>query len=118
MPLWGISNQLTDLNRLSWCLKFCTRYRHNHIQINCLKRAGILVLYFQSLREDQATLNSRSIWKLNFSGWILFTLSAIFFIWSSIRAGDIISFIASALFLVACFLFLIPVWKLRHKSER
>ena len=42
-------------------------------------------------------------------GWILFVFSAIFFMLSSIRAGDPISLIGGVLFLVACFAFLAPL---------
>ncbi len=42
-------------------------------------------------------------------GWILFVFSAIFFVISSIRAGDPISLIGGILFLVACLVFLVPL---------
>ena len=42
-------------------------------------------------------------------GWILFIFSAAFFMASSIRAGDPISLIGGLLFLVACFVFLVPL---------
>jgi len=42
-------------------------------------------------------------------GWILFILSAIFFIASSIRADDPVSLVGGLLFLVACFVFLAPL---------
>jgi hypothetical protein len=42
-------------------------------------------------------------------GWILFIGSAIFFMAASIRADDPVSLIGGALFLVACFVFLIPL---------
>ena len=42
-------------------------------------------------------------------GWILFIGSAIFFMASSIRANDPVSLIGGALFLVACFVFLVPL---------
>jgi len=42
-------------------------------------------------------------------GWILFVFSAIFFMVSSIRAGDPVSLIGGALFLLACFVFLVPL---------
>lgn len=62
-------------------------------------------------------MDPRTVWRLNFAGWVLFTLSAAFFIWSSVRAGDPIAAVASALFLVACFVFLVPVWALRRVAE-
>ena len=42
-------------------------------------------------------------------GWVLFVFSALFFITSSIRAGDLVSLIGGLLFLFACFVFLIPL---------
>ena len=42
-------------------------------------------------------------------GWILFIFSALFFIASSIRAGDPLSLLGGLLFLVACFVFLVPL---------
>jgi len=42
-------------------------------------------------------------------GWILIIVCAIFFIVSSIRMGDGLMLAGSLFFLVACFLFLIPL---------
>ena len=42
-------------------------------------------------------------------GWILFIGSAIFLMASSIRADDPVSLAGGALFLVACFVFLVPL---------
>lgn len=42
-------------------------------------------------------------------GWILFIVCAFIFIVSSIRMGDVLMLIGSLFFLVACFLFLIPL---------
>ena len=42
-------------------------------------------------------------------GWILFIVCAFIFIVSSIRTGDVLMLIGSLFFLVACFLFLIPL---------
>ncbi len=47
-------------------------------------------------------------------GWILFIFSALFFIASSIRAGDILSLMGGLLFLFACFVFLIPLIALKR----
>ena len=49
----------------------------------------------------------------NLIGWILFVLSAIGFIVSSLRSGDVPALIGSLLFLVACLVFLIPFLR-RH----
>ena len=42
-------------------------------------------------------------------GWILFIVSALFFIGSSIRAGDVISLMGGLFFLVSCIVFMIPL---------
>ena len=42
-------------------------------------------------------------------GWILFIMSAVFFILASLKAGDMLAFAGSSFFLVACFAFLVPL---------
>ena len=44
-------------------------------------------------------------------GWMLFIVCALIFIASSIRMGDILMLIGSIFFLVACFVFLVPLLK-------
>ena len=41
-------------------------------------------------------------------GWILFITCAIFYLAAGIRARDLLSILGSLIFLVACFVFLIP----------
>lgn len=48
------------------------------------------------------------------TGWILFIFSALFFIASSIRAGDMISLMGGLLFLFACFVFLVPLISIKR----
>ncbi len=45
---------------------------------------------------------------INLIGWILFVFSALAFITSSLRAGDMVGLAGGILFLVACLIFLIP----------
>ena len=47
--------------------------------------------------------------RIQLTGWILFVLSAGFFIAASIRAGDLIGLIGGILFLVSCFVFLLAL---------
>ena len=47
--------------------------------------------------------------RFQLTGWVLFVFSALFFITSSIRGGDLVSLIGGLLFLFACFVFLIPL---------
>ena len=43
------------------------------------------------------------------AGWLLFIVSALFFIAASWRAGDMLAFLGSLFFLIACFSFLVPI---------
>lgn len=47
--------------------------------------------------------------RLQLCGWILFVFSALFFMASSLRAGDPVSLIGGLLFLLACFVFMLPL---------
>lgn len=51
-------------------------------------------------------------------GWVLFVLSAIAFIASSIRAQDPFGLIGGVIFLIACFVFLIPLLIGRRGGKR
>ncbi len=44
-------------------------------------------------------------------GWILFIICAVFFILSGVKNGDMLTLVASLIFLVACMVFLIPLFK-------
>jgi len=46
--------------------------------------------------------------KCQLGGWLLFIASALFYGIASIRSGDLLGFLGSLFFLVACFVFLIP----------
>ena len=62
-------------------------------------------------------MTPRREWHLTLTGWLLFTVSAVFFTWAAVRAGDWVSICASLLFLVACLVFLVPVWRLRPPRD-
>lgn len=64
------------------------------------------------------TMSPTTIWRFEFAGWLLFTLSALAFIWSTAKAGDMVGVVASILFLLACFVFLVPVWLHRPKRQK
>ncbi len=49
--------------------------------------------------------------QLHLWGWIVFIASAICFTAASIRVGDILSLLGSLLFLLACFFFLVPLFR-------
>ncbi|MCF8112695.1 MAG: hypothetical protein K9K21_02455 [Desulfotignum sp.] len=42
-------------------------------------------------------------------GWGLFIISAVFFMAAAVMAGDWMGFLGGLFFLVACFVFLVPV---------
>jgi F0F1-type ATP synthase assembly protein I len=46
--------------------------------------------------------------KIQLLGWLLFVVSAAFFITSSVRSGDMAGLLGGLFFLVACFVFLFP----------
>jgi flagellar biosynthesis protein FliQ len=47
--------------------------------------------------------------KYQLAGWILFIICAIFFIASSVKNHDTLTFIGGIIFLIACIVFLIPL---------
>ena len=56
-------------------------------------------------------LNQRLERKCQLWGWALFIVSAVFFIATSLRAGDMLGFFGALFFLIACIVFLIPFFK-------
>ena len=46
--------------------------------------------------------------KVNLVGWILFVISALWFIVASLRSGDTVYLIGSIFFLLGCVVFLVP----------
>ena len=50
--------------------------------------------------------------RYNVTGELLFTASAAFFTCTAVRVDDWINLTASLLFLIACIIFLVPVWRL------
>ena len=55
--------------------------------------------------------------KYHLAGWILFVICSIFFIASSLKNHDTLTFIGGLLFLVACVVFLIPLVKTNKNNE-
>lgn len=48
---------------------------------------------------------------VQFWGWVLFIASSLFFMASSIKNGDGLSFAGGLLFFIACIVFLIPFFR-------
>jgi predicted membrane channel-forming protein YqfA (hemolysin III family) len=55
--------------------------------------------------------------KYQLLGWILFIVCAIFFIASSLKNGDTLTFIGSIIFLIACIVFIMPLFRTIKKIE-
>ena len=62
-------------------------------------------------------MSPRSAWTLTFFGWVLFTVSAIFFCVGAVRDGGIIELVASWSFLLACVVFMVPVVMNRPRRD-
>ncbi|MEJ7843317.1 MAG: hypothetical protein WKF95_16250 [Rubrobacter sp.] len=56
--------------------------------------------------------------KHDFLGWMLFVVSAAFFMASSIRAGDVVGLLGGVFFLLACVAFLAPYFGPRKGVRR
>jgi len=55
--------------------------------------------------------------KYQIAGWILFIICAIFFIVASLMNRDILTLIGSVIFLVACIVFLVPIFKATKTTD-
>ena len=55
-------------------------------------------------------MSNTMVWRFNVCGWVLFVFSALGYCWVSLRAEDYVSFAASLFFLVACLVFLVPMF--------
>ena len=55
--------------------------------------------------------------KYQLVGWILFVICAIFFIASSLKNHDTLTFIGGVIFLIACIVFLIPLVRPNKKGS-
>ncbi len=62
-------------------------------------------------------MDQRKEHRINLAGWWLFVISALFFIAASLRVGDMLGLLGALLFLVACFVFLLP-YVLRARAEK
>jgi len=69
-----------------------------------------------SMKEKQEN-NKRQAINYQIVGWILFISCAIFFIVSSLKNQDILTFIGSVIFLIACIVFIIPLIRTNKNKE-
>lgn len=58
---------------------------------------------------EGAIVKSESLMKWILAGWLLFIVSALFFIAAAWRAGDMLAPAGGVFFLIACFSFLVPI---------
>ena len=65
------------------------------------------------MKEDQ--IKEGIIYQI--AGWILFVICAFFFIASSLKNHDTLTFIGSVIFLIACIIFLIPIFRAYKIAE-
>ncbi len=68
------------------------------------------------MKENQENQIGQEI-KYQIVGWILFIICAIFFIASSLKNYDTLTFIGSVSFLIACIVFLIPLVRPNKKAK-
>jgi len=68
------------------------------------------------MKENQKNQISQEI-KYQLAGWMLFVICAIFFIASSLKNHDNLTFIGGVIFLIACIVFLIPLVKTNKETE-
>lgn len=66
------------------------------------------------MRYDQNDPLDRFDRKCHLWGWGLFIVSALFFVATSVRAGDPLGLLGALFFLVACFVFL---WPFKRRSD-
>ena len=59
---------------------------------------------------DTASVNMEFAMKWVIAGWLLFIVSALFFISAAWRAGDMLALGGGIFFLIACFSFLVPIF--------
>lgn len=56
--------------------------------------------------------------RLEFLGWVLFVISALFFVSASLRTGDIVGLLGGIFFLLACLVFLAAFRERDGKGSR
>lgn len=63
-------------------------------------------------------MSPRRVQYWNLAGWLLFILSAVFFLIASIQAGNPYAIAGSLAFLIACLVFLVPLMSFfRNKDD-
>ena len=55
--------------------------------------------------------------RFHIAGWVLFILSALSFTVSSWNSGDLVALAGALLFLIACFVFLVPLLRERDSGR-
>ena len=68
------------------------------------------------MKENQENHKGQDF-KYQLAGWIIFIVCAIFFIASSLKNRDTLTFIGGVIFLIACIVFLIPLVRRNKEAE-
>ena len=83
------------------------------------RATSVFSLRYWAVFQWEVGLKTATESKVNLAGWILFVMSALGFIVSSLRSGDAVALLASVFFFVGCIVFLIPyVMPLRRSGPR
>ncbi len=62
-------------------------------------------------------MHNRTKRRLETGGWVLFIISAVFYIATSWRAGDLLGLLGATFFFLACLVFLVPLHGHRVPDE-
>jgi len=60
-------------------------------------------------------MSERTVFLFNITGWVLFYICALLFMYNAIQGRDLIYFLGSLAFLIACVVFTIPMF-VNHKK--
>jgi len=74
-------------------------------------------IHLQAVEKEEGQIKMTSETKYQVAGWVLFIICAIFFMASSWKNHDTLTFIGSIIFLIACIVFLIPIFS-KPKNEQ
>jgi hypothetical protein len=90
---------------------------HNNPVENRLERCAIILPVAEFREENVMSDNGSPERKFHLMGWLLFLVCAGFFIASGVAEGNIVSIAGSAIFLVGCVVFIIPLMMKRNPNK-
>ena len=98
---------------------FNMQFRFNYFKVQREIQDCVVIQYcevtfhlvsIRKMKKDKKEQTKREL-KYHLAGWILFIICAVFFIASSLKNHDTLTFIGSIIFLIACVVFLIPLFQ-------